>query len=65
MEITMIHIPITGSNSLGSRNITRRRTTATQIVEIIAIRRSISVRKGSNLFSPTLNNAVETNYVLP
>jgi hypothetical protein len=65
METTMIHIPITGSNSLGSRNITRRSTMATQIIEIIAIRRSISVLKVSNLFSSTLNNAVEINYVLP
>lgn len=64
MEITMIDIPITGSNSLGSRNITRRSTTATQIIEIIAIRRSISVRKASNFFTyakPWGRN----NYVLP
>jgi hypothetical protein len=65
MEITMIHIPITGSNSLGSRNITRRRTMVTQIIEMIAIRRSISIRKVSKLLSPMLNHAEETNYVLP
>jgi hypothetical protein len=51
MEITMSHIAVIASNSLGSRNMARRSTTATQIVEIMAIRRSISVRKVSNFFT--------------
>jgi len=50
MEITMSHIAVIGSNSLGSRSMTRRSMIAIQIVEMIAIRRSISVRKASNFF---------------
>ena len=60
----MSHIAVIGRNSLGSRSMTRSSITAIQIVEIIAIRRSISVRKVSNPFSPTLNCDVGTNYAL-